>query len=76
MSEQQLCIPIRRLLEKLGGDAQNKPEIKLSDYHFKEYHLRVKGKFDAITFDETQFESQGHKLICKCHWSVLEFLEE
>ena len=76
MSEQQLCIPIRRLLEKIDANGQNTPEIKLSDYHFKEYHILVKGKLDAITFDETQFESQGHKLICKCHWSVLEFMEE
>jgi hypothetical protein len=75
MPDQNLCLPILSLLQKLDENTQNTPEIKLSDYHFKEYHIRVKGKLDAITFDENQFERHGHKLICKCHWSVLEFLE-
>jgi hypothetical protein len=73
---EEFCPPINVFLMKNTPKGCTLLDYTLSDYHFKEYHIRVKGNLDAITFDENQFERQGNKLICKCHWSVLEFLEE
>jgi len=65
-------------LEKLLGDLErlnfSVTEIKLSDYHFKEYHVRVKGNIDEVMYDHNLFEHKGNKLLCKCHWSVVEFM--
>jgi len=73
--EKEFCDPLNSLLNSLNSDRFKILDVHLSDYHFKEYHVRVSGNLDELVYDQTLFERKGNKLLCKCHWSVVEFIQ-
>lgn len=68
------CDPIDKLLTHLNLLAVYYFEAKLEDYHFHQLHFKYKQGITIVeNFDVSDFIIKENKLICKCHWSVLEF---
>jgi hypothetical protein len=69
-----VCDPIDKLLTQLDLMGVNYFNAILEDYHFKQLHFKFKQDIKIVeNFDLSEFIIKENKLICKCHWSVLEF---
>ena len=76
-TKNDLCEPMRLLINFLKENNFEIISLKLSDYHFHEYHIICSGKYFAgignlyIT-GINKIDSKSFS--CKCHLSLLELL--
>ncbi len=68
------CDPVKRLIHALSQQGYNVLESKLEDYHFHQLYFKADAPMDiARKLKIGDFSEKDNYLICKCHWSRIEF---
>jgi hypothetical protein len=71
------CDPINRLVKDLVERGYMIIERKLEDYHFHQLYFKVDTRLSEVkdinTSGLTRFDNF---LVCDCHWSRIEFINE
>ncbi|MBN8702469.1 MAG: hypothetical protein J0M08_05365 [Bacteroidetes bacterium] len=70
------CEPINKIIEEILKIGYKTLESKLEDYHFRQLYFKVNAKIDILKgFDISGFTIKDNFLICDCHWSRIEFIQ-
>ncbi|MBL7810899.1 MAG: hypothetical protein JNL57_01630 [Bacteroidetes bacterium] len=69
-----VCGPIRDLLIWLVKHDKISLDQKIQDYHFHEWYFLIDSKMESIPENlMADVKIDQNKVICNCHWSVIEF---
>ena len=75
----KMCEPIAALVQSLHHLGFTTIEQKVSDYHFSELYIKMKGKqnnkIDTINIPQIQ-RNNDSTFTCSCHWSTVELCYE
>lgn len=75
----KMCEPIAALVQSLHHLGFTTIEQKVSDYHFSELYIKMKGKhnneIDTINIPDIQ-RNNDSTFSCSCHWSTVELYYE
>ena len=75
----KMCEPIAALVQSLHHLDFTTIEQKVSDYHFSELYIKMKGKhnneIDTINIPQIQ-RNNDSTFTCSCHWSTVELCYE
>lgn len=75
----KMCKPIAALVQSLHHLGFTTIEQKVSDYHFSELYIKMKGKhnneIDTINIPDIQ-RNNDSTFSCSCHWSTVELYYE
>ena len=75
----KMCEPIAALVQSLHHLGFTTIEQKVSDYHFSELYIKMKGKqnnkIDTINIPQIQ-RNNDSTFSCSCHWSTVELCYE
>ena len=75
----KMCKPIAALVQSLHHLGFTTIEQKVSDYHFSELYIKMKGKqnneIDTNNIPQIQ-PNNDSTFMCSCHWSTVELCYE